>query len=201
MNWTSWNRIRYTLYTPIYNVIKPAFQRARARSIESLHLKPGEQVLIVGGGTGLDLPFIPQGVQVTFTDLTPTMLEKARKSPLQKGVQVGYKAADASNLPYPDHIFDAVILHLIVAVVPHPQKCIDEANRVLKTGGQIAIMDKFREGFKPSLIRKVLNPIISFFFTSINRRVEDYLPANWKVLDDEGVLLGRTFRRIHLMKN
>lgn len=200
MNWTSWNRIRYTLYTPIYNVIRPAFDRARATSISALHLKDGDHVLIVGGGTGLDLPYIPSNVRLTFTDITPAMVAKAKRAKLAEGVEVEFKVADGSDLPYSDTHFDAVILHLIVAVLPDPQGCIDECNRVLIKGGRIAIMDKFRESFKPSLGRKILNPVIKLFFTSINRRVEDYLPNNWELLSDEGVLLGRTFRSIQLKK-
>lgn len=200
MNWTSWNRIRYTLYTPFYNIVRPAFSRARHTSISRLKLKAGDKVLIIGGGTGLDLPFIPSGVSVTFTDLTPSMIAKAKHVKTQGGIMVQFDIADASNLKYPDASFDAVICHLIIAVIPDPQACIEEVNRVLKRGGKVAIMDKFLEGFKPSVLRKILNPIIRLFFTSINRRLEDYLPNNWELISDDGVLMGRTFRSVLLKK-
>ena len=52
-----WNRIRYTFWAPWYDALVAAadFGRARQRSIEGLGLQPGEHVLLVGAGTGLDL--------------------------------------------------------------------------------------------------------------------------------------------------
>lgn len=200
MNWKKWNAIRYTLYAPIYNVIRPAFGPARTRAISNLSLPPNAKVLIVGGGTGLDLPFFDSPVNITFTDYTPEMVRRAQKIVLRDGVSATFQVEDGANLSFADNTFDAVVLHLIVAVIPDPQSCIDEANRVLKSGGEISVLDKFRESNRPSILRKILNPIIKFMFTDINRRFEEYIPTNWEVLSDDGVLLGRTFRVIHLKK-
>ncbi|NVK26984.1 MAG: class I SAM-dependent methyltransferase [Flavobacteriia bacterium] len=200
MNWKKWNAIRYTLYAPIYNVIKPIFKKAREFSISKLNLEKGSKVLIVGGGTGLDLPFFPPGSDITFTDFTPEMVRRAKKVNLQSGVTASFQTEDGANLSFQNEYFDAVVLHLIVAVIPDPQGCIDEANRVLKSGGEVVILDKFMETEKPSFGRRILNPFIRVMFTDLNRRIEDFVPENWQLLADEGVLLGRTFRVLHLRK-
>ena len=55
LNTNLWNRLRYTLYTPIYDLlVGRIFTSSRRKSIELLHIQPGEKVLLVGAGTGLD---------------------------------------------------------------------------------------------------------------------------------------------------
>jgi len=53
INTNSWNRLRYTLYTPGYDKIARIFEASRIRSIESLKVGKGDKILIVGAGTGL----------------------------------------------------------------------------------------------------------------------------------------------------
>src|SRR5690606_8852460 len=77
INTNRWNRLRYTLYAPVYDRVV-RFQRPRRTSIDLLALRQGERVLIDGAGTGADLDFIPNGVEVVATDLTPAMVERIR---------------------------------------------------------------------------------------------------------------------------
>ena len=75
INSNRWNRLRYTVYAPLYDRVA-RFQGPRRRSIELLVLRPGERVLIDGAGTGADLDFIPDGVEVVATDLAPPIVER-----------------------------------------------------------------------------------------------------------------------------
>ena len=70
------NRTRYTLWAPFYDLVV-GFGRQRRRSLGLLDLRLGERLLIVGAGTGLDLPLVAQGIEVMATDLTPAMLARA----------------------------------------------------------------------------------------------------------------------------
>lgn len=119
INTNRWNRLRYTLYAPLYGRVA-TFRRPRRRSIGLLELQPGERVLVDGAGTGADLDFIPTGVEVVATDLTPAMVERIGSRAEQLGLQVDARVMDAHALEFRDASFDAVILHLIVAVVPDP---------------------------------------------------------------------------------
>jgi hypothetical protein len=57
-----WNRFIYRLWAPIYDsTVNRIFRPGRKRAMELLDLKPGERVLLVGVGTGADLPLIPAG--------------------------------------------------------------------------------------------------------------------------------------------
>lgn len=164
-----WYDLRWALYAPIYDLFIRALTRAaRRKSIESLNLQPGQTVLVVGCGTGLDFPHIPVHAQVTAIDYTPAMVARARAAARRAGYSsMTLMQADAHQLPFADAAFDAVVLHLIVAVADHPEQVIKEALRVLKPGGRIAIFDKGVDG-KASPARKFLNLVTKPLATDIN---------------------------------
>jgi ubiquinone/menaquinone biosynthesis C-methylase UbiE len=155
-------RFRWSLYAPLYDRLI-GFERQRRRSIEVLALSPGERVLIDGCGTGIDLPLLPPGLEVSAIDLTPSMVRRAWEKAPGADVRVG----DALALDYPDAHFDAVVLHLIVAIVPDPLQCLREARRVLKPGGRAAVFDKFCSG-RPPLVRRILSVLTRLLGTDIN---------------------------------
>jgi ubiquinone/menaquinone biosynthesis C-methylase UbiE len=200
LDWTSWNRLRYTLWSPGYDLFA-GFHRQRRRSIELLALQPGERVLIVGAGTGLDLPHLPEGVSVLATDLTPAMLAKAKKR-ARPGVEL--RVMDGQTLELPDESFDAVVLHLILAVIPDPVACLREAARVVRTGGRLGIFDKFLpEAGQPSVLRRAANVVTTILFSDINRKIGNLVTASGAPLvmeHDEPALLGNTFRILLLRK-
>lgn len=202
MNTLFWNRLRYTLYTPVYDLIAKYFAPYRKAAIKKISLSPGEKVLLVGAGTGLDLPYVPDGVEVHATDLTPGMLRKLEIRAEKLGKDVHAQVMDGQQLSYADATFDAVILHLIVAVIPNPVRCLQEAERVLKPGGKAVIFDKFLpDDQQPALWRRALNRITNTLATNINRRIGDLLPATeFQLLSNEAAALRGTFRIILLQK-
>lgn len=168
----AWNRIRYSLYSPFYDALI-GFSRQRRRSIDLLELRAGERLLIVGAGTGLDLQFVPDGVHVTATDLTPAMLNRARERASAAGkTNVTCRVMDGQKLDFEPESFDAVLLHLILAIIPDPFACIRETARVLRPGGRVAVFDKFqRDVGNPSLLRRGINVATKIAVTDINRRL------------------------------
>lgn len=197
-----WQRLRYAIWSPFYDLALKPFAAARRRSIELLDLQPGERVLIPGVGTGADLPLIPPDVQVVGTDLTPAMLRRARAAE-RPGLVL--RVMDAADLDLPDASFDAVILHLILAVMAEPARGLSEATRVLRAGGRMVVFDKFlRDGARASLPRRAVNLPASLLFTDINRRFGDILRAGGsglEVLRQEEAGLRGLFRIVLLRKN
>jgi ubiquinone/menaquinone biosynthesis C-methylase UbiE len=199
-----WNRLRYTVWAPAYDAIARAagFDIARRLSIDRLRLASGDRVLIVGAGTGLDLDFLPSNVHVTAIDVTPAMLKHLDRRAASTGRSVTARIMDARQLAFPDSSFDAVVMHLILAVMPQPERGLSEAVRVLKPGGRIAVFDKFlRDEERPSLKRRLLNAIAKPLFSDLNRRLAPLMAGTRLVIEnDEPVAFGGTYRVVTLMK-
>ncbi|MEQ8478193.1 class I SAM-dependent methyltransferase [Fulvivirga sp.] len=176
VNTNAWNKIRYTVFTPIYDLVGNVFNNYRKLSIEQLELKPDDNVLIVGGGTGLDLQFLPQTVNVTATDITPSMVSRMNDSIKALNLNGVARVMDGQKLEFDDAKFDKVILHLILAVIPDPVACIKEVERVLKPGGKVTIYDKFiPDESKLSLGRKIGNIFTNLIATDITRKLNGIL--------------------------
>jgi phosphatidylethanolamine/phosphatidyl-N-methylethanolamine N-methyltransferase len=171
----AWVRFRYTFWAPHYDRVT-RFPRERRRSLALLALRPGERLLIIGCGTGADLPFVPVGVEVLATDLTAAMLRQARVH-ARPGIE--FRQLDGMALDLPDGGFDAAILHMVLEVIPDPARCLAEAARVLRPGGRLAVFDKFLpEGARPGLLRRAGLALLDFVFTSTNRRMGEILAAS-----------------------
>lgn len=199
---TRWNHIRYTIWAPIYDVIKPLFDRHRRKSIALLHIERQDRVLLIGCGTGLDLEHLPPAKEILATDLTPAMVERTAKRMKVQNIKARAAVMDAQALVLPDASYNKIIMHLILAVVPDPVRSLQEAERVLKPGGEIAVFDKFvPPGQRPHLMRRFFNLVTKPLFTSIDRRFEDILRHTSLVsAEDMTVGMGLGFRIILLRK-
>lgn len=199
-----WNRLRYTFWAPVYDRVALAanFDDARRRSIERLRLGPGERVLIIGAGTGLDLPYIPGGVDITVVDVTPAMLRRLERRAAELGRAVTVRRMDARKLEFADATFEGVIMHLILAVMPEPERGIREAARVLRPGRRISVFDKFlRDDQLPSARRLALNAIAKPLFSDMNRRLGPLAASASLVIEhDEDVAFGGMYRIATLRK-
>ena len=201
MNQTRWNRLRYTLYTPIYDWIAKHFAVYRERSIQLLEIQEGDKVLISGAGTGLDLPYINAKAQITAIDITPSMISALEERAEKLNLVVNAQVMDGQKLAFPDNHFDAVILHLILAVIPDPVACLQEAERVTKSGGKLVVFDKFLPDNKqPNMVRRVLNLFTNLLATDINRKMGVLLAnTHLELIKQEAAALNGTFQ-IYLLK-
>lgn len=191
----------YALIAPFYDAfLTAATHGARGRSLAALadHV-PGE-VLIAGIGTGLDIPHLPPQHRYVGIDLTRAMLAKAQRR--GAGKQIRLVQGDVQRLPFPDTHFDAVVLHLILAVVPEPQACLAEAARVLKPGGHILVFDKFLKPGERALWKRAMNSLTRHVATRLDVVFEEVLAAapGLQRQHDEPALAGGWFRLIRLHK-
>jgi len=197
-----WNRLRYTVWAPAYDAVVHAagFDTARRLSIDRLGLAPGDRVLIVGAGTGLDLELLPATLDVTAIDVTPAMLKQLRRRSDRMGRAVATRVMDARRLAFPDSSFDAVVMHLILAVMPEPERGVREAVRVLKPGGRIVVFDKFlSDDERPSWKRRLINAVAKPLFSDLNRRLGPLITGTSLVIEhDEPAAFGGAYRVVTL---
>lgn len=197
-------RHTYTLFAPIYDLfVASATEGARRRSLAPLHHEPGDDVLIIGIGSGLDIPLLPPGPRYVGLDLTPAMLARARRqAKAYPSIDIRLALGDAGDLPYSDNHFDVVVMHLILAVVPHSERVIAEAARVLRPDGRILILDKFLRPGQKAPLRRLISPLLGKIATRTDVVLEDLLAyaPDLRIIDDRPALAGSWFRHIILKK-
>ncbi len=195
-------RMSYSLIAPLYDlVIERPMREARKQSLRTLPTECRRHVLVSGVGTGLDLPLLPTPHRYTALDFNPAMLSRAR--PRGEKLNVEFVLGDSMELPFADGQFDHVVLHLIVAVVPEPQRCLSEAARVLKPGGTIILFDKFLQPQQSAPLRRLFNVITRRFATRMDVVFEDVLRGapGLEVVSDTPMLANGWFRGIVLRKS
>jgi SAM-dependent methyltransferase len=110
------------------------------RLVEWSGLGPQDRVLDVGAGTGAaSLPAAVAGARVTATDLTPELLEIGERLARERGLDLEWRTADASALPFPDASYDVVMSAIGAMFAPDQQATADELVRVCRPGGTIAM--------------------------------------------------------------
>ena len=191
----------YTLVAPFYDAfLTAATHGARKRSLAALAGGPSRDVLLLGVGTGLDLPHLPAQHRYVGLDLTAAMLKRAR--PRAAGLHFAPLRGDVQLLPFHDAAFDVAVLHLILAVVPAPALCLAEAVRVLKPGGTLLVFDKFLRRGEAGW-KRLLNPLTRHVATRLDVVFEDLLDAvgGITVTANEAALASGWFRLIRLKKS
>ena len=123
-----------------YAVVGTTLQIVGESLCEALDLRAGERVLDIAAGNGnATLAAARRWCDVVSTDYVPTLLERGRARASAEGLPVQFEQADAENLPYPDHSFDAVLSTFGVMFTPDQDKAAAEMARACKPGGRIGL--------------------------------------------------------------
>lgn len=99
------------------------------------------EVLEVAVGTGLNLGLYPEPVAVIGMDLSPAMLDLARRRAAELGRAADLRVGDAQRLEFADASFDTVVCTFGLCAVPDDDGAVDEMVRVLRPGGLLLLAD------------------------------------------------------------
>jgi arsenite methyltransferase len=127
-------------------------------------LSPGEVVLDLGSGGGIDVLLsarrVSPGGRVYGLDMTDEMLELARENKRKAGVEnAEFLKGEIEDVPLPDDHVDVVISNCVINLSTAKERVIDEAFRVLKPGGRFAVSDMVFLGDKEKLSAEVVRSV------------------------------------------
>jgi phosphatidylethanolamine/phosphatidyl-N-methylethanolamine N-methyltransferase len=153
----------------------PALQPGRVRALRQMNIQPGERVLEVGVGTGINLSLYPKTCAITGIDFSSFMLEKARDRVARTGLRnLRLLQMDAADLKFADNAFDIVYAPYLISVVSDPVKVACEMRRVCRPGGRIIFLNHF---LSPNPWVSRVERLISPFTVHIGFKADLDLPA------------------------
>lgn len=141
-------------------------------------LKPGQTVLDLGSGGGIDCFLAGQRVgakgHVIGVDMTSAMVEKARANKAKVGAEnVEFRLGEIEHLPVPDASIDVIISNCVINLSTDKRQVFREAFRVLRPGGKLAVSDMVTDGPLPDAIKTNLSAWAGCFAGALD--VKDYI--------------------------
>jgi ubiquinone/menaquinone biosynthesis C-methylase UbiE len=179
-------RKRYNRIAFFYNLMDAPLERLRFASWRPMirdRIK-GRKALEVGVGTGKNLDYYPDDIEITAVDLSPRMLKRAQKRAELLELGVRLLEMDAQDLAFPDQCFDTVFATFVFCSVPNPVQGLRELRRVCKPEGRLLLLEHVRPANKLfGIFFDVLNPfVVRMMGANINRRTIDNIKmAGWQI--------------------
>ncbi|HSF83525.1 MAG TPA: arsenite methyltransferase [Anaerolineales bacterium] len=143
-------------------------------------LQPGQTVLDLGSGGGIDSFLAARQVgptgHVIGVDMTPAMLDRARANQEKMGVEnVDFRLGEIEHLPVADSSVDVIISNCVINLSPDKPQVFQEAYRVLKPGGKLAVSDIVTDGPLPEHIKYNLSAWAGCMSGALE--VQDYIAS------------------------
>jgi arsenite methyltransferase len=141
------------------------------------HLRPGEVVVDLGSGGGLDVFLAakmvgPEGRAIGI-DMTPAMIDRARANAASGGyTNVEFYQSTIDNIPLPDASVDCVISNCVLNLAPDKPVIFREIARILKPGGRLAVSDIALKGELPEALARSMAAYVGCIAGAI--RIDDY---------------------------
>jgi len=164
-------RKRYSRISRIYDFLEKPMEYSVAKWRQELMKEVSGKVLEVGVGTGKNLAYYPEGLEVTAIDFSPPMIAEAGKKAAALNQKIQLRVMDVQNMQFPDNSFDTVVTSCVFCSVPDPVQGLKEIRRVCRPYGKVVMLEHVRS-HKPVLgpLMDILNPVpLCIYGANINR--------------------------------
>ena len=172
----------YDRIARFYDIIDLPFEQVRYKPLRRVLFDGLDGALLDAGvGNGRNFPFYPRTSRVTGIDLSPAMLERARRRKEKLGTSVSLHEMNVMALDFADDRFDSIVSTFLFCVLDaeHQQPALEELRRVCRPGGTIRILEySLSEIPLRRLIMKLWAPWVRFAYgAAFDRHTEQYLEA------------------------
>jgi ubiquinone/menaquinone biosynthesis C-methylase UbiE len=176
------NLARYQRIAPFYDFLDLPFEYRRYRKIRPLLFEGmNGRLLDAGVGTGRNFDFYPPTAHVIGVDLSPAMLDRAKRRRGGASRPIELRQGDVTALDVPDDFFDGAVATFLFCVLPDELQVqgLNNLARVVKPGGTIRLLEYTRpaSGLRRAMTR-IWQPWIHWAYgASFDRNTEQYLPS------------------------
>ncbi len=177
----------YNRIARLYDILDLPFEHGRYRPLRRmLFAGLSGDLLDAGVGTGRNFPFYPDGARVTGIDLSPAMLDRARRRRDKHGTAVDLREMNVMEMNFADDSFDGIVSTFLFCVLgtEHQQPALEELRRVCRPNGEIRILE-YAISQRPlqRFVMKLWAPWVRLAYgAEFDRHTEQYLDAAGLVL-------------------
>jgi len=170
----------YARIARLYDLLDLPFEHGRYRPLRRMLFEGlGGSILDAGVGTGRNIPFYPPGAKVVGIDLSPQMLEQAKRRKARFGSPVRLIEMDATATNFPDAHFDCAVATFLFCVLDETEQLpgLRELRRVVKPTGEIRIIE-YAYSQKPlkRFVMRLWAPWVRFAYgATFDRDTERYV--------------------------
>lgn len=175
---------RYNRIAGLYDILEAPMEHMFSKWRKQLLSEASGKTLEVGIGTGKNIPFYPEDIELTGIDFSQKMVEitsnKLKKHPRPKTRII---QMDAEEMKFDDNTFDTVVTSCVFCSVPHAVEGLKEIKRVCRKGGKVLMLEHVRSENKTvGKFMDFINPIPLYIYgANINRRTyENLLKAGFE---------------------
>lgn len=175
---------RYNRIAGLYDILEAPMEHMFSKWRKQLLSEASGKTLEVGIGTGKNIPFYPEDIELTGIDFSKKMVEitsnKLKKHPRPKTRII---QMDAEEMKFDDNSFDTVVTSCVFCSVPHAVEGLKEIKRVCRKGGKVLMLEHVRSENKTvGKFMDFINPIPLYIYgANINRRTyENLLKAGFE---------------------